>query len=137
MASKISHQGPDYLLPQSKSSVQTSYQVITKVLAVFFCMLGRQAPTCIPKAPPGNIRGEDCKLPLKGQKSLSLCFDQIQIWQKFKKMILKMLKIARISLRSILNTEITRSEMELMYTFKRAVKWFLKGIFSFQTPEKK
>lgn len=47
-----------------------------------------------------------------------------------------MLKIARISLRSILNTEITRSEMELMHTFKRAVKWFLKGIFSFQTPEK-
>lgn len=47
-----------------------------------------------------------------------------------------MLKIARISLRSILNTENTRSEMKFMDTFKRAVKWFLKGIFSFQTPEK-
>lgn len=72
MARKISHQDPDYLLPQSESSVQTSYQVITKVLAVFLCMLGRQAPTCIPKALPGNIRGEDCKLPLKGQNSLPM-----------------------------------------------------------------
>lgn len=91
-------------------------------------MLGSQAPNCIPKAPPGNIRGEDCRLPIKGQIALLLCFDQIKFSKNLKKMILM---IARISLRSILNTDVTRSEMELMCKFKREVKWFLKGIFSF------
>lgn len=68
---KTSHQGPVDALPQSKSSVQTSHRDVTKLLAVFLCMLGRQVPTCLPKAPPGNITEEDYRLPSKGQKKPS------------------------------------------------------------------
>lgn len=102
---KTSHQGPVDALPQSKSSVQTSHHDVTKLLAVFLCMLGRQVPTCLPKAPPGNITEEDYRLPSKGQKSPPPGF--CQNTNSVKKCTI-VLVIAKISLSSILNTEITR-----------------------------